>query len=118
MASIKKNIRIQEGLYEESTEVFQKLGINMAMGINILFSYIHRTGAIPSELPLRPTKRAASVTRAFNFDETLFQEVKEIVEKLGFTLPQVVYIYLCAVCEYQGIPFELRLTGNSLSSGE
>lgn len=56
MATISASVRIDEGLYKESREVFEKLGMTFSVGINIYLEYVVREQGVPFALSLKKSK--------------------------------------------------------------
>lgn len=47
MATISTSVRIDESLYREAREVFEKLGMPFSVGISIYLEYVVREQGVP-----------------------------------------------------------------------
>lgn len=64
MATISASVRIDESLYKESREVFEKLGMPFSVGINIYLEYVVRKQGIPFALQLEDSNIDESERRS------------------------------------------------------
>ncbi|WP_322180599.1 type II toxin-antitoxin system RelB/DinJ family antitoxin [Neglectibacter caecimuris] len=53
MATISTSVRIDESLYREAREVFEKLGMPFSVGISIYLEYVVREQGVPFALHLK-----------------------------------------------------------------
>lgn len=111
MAKVEKGIRIERTLYDYCNRIFDGLGIPASVGINAFFKYIVREEGIPFAEQFGIYRASGeTVTRCINVEEELFQKVREILDSKKIPLSHAVNTFFHAIAEYQGIPFELKLS--------
>lgn len=98
------------GLYEECSDIFQRLGFNTSTAINIFFTYVSRENGIPfADMVDSIGSYGSTVSRTVKIDESLYNEAKTILKSQDYTLSQAVNFYFETVKETKGIPFPLKL---------
>lgn len=109
------NMRVGEALHGQAAEVFDALGINMAMGINLFVNQCAIRGRMPFEVRavegIPVLKRPADPKKSFTLrmDADASARAAAVFASMGLTTTAVVNLYLREVVLQRGIPFEPRL---------
>lgn len=79
------SVRVEDKFYNESKEVFSKLGLTFADGVNMFLAKVAMEKKIPFELSIEPSDELLS--RVENIDKdtktTTYKNTKELFDDLG-----------------------------------
>jgi len=79
------SVRVDDKFYNESKEVFSKLGLTFADGVNIFLAKVAMEKKIPFELSIEPGKELISRIENLKEDKNTntYKNTKELFDDLG-----------------------------------